>query len=251
MSRGLRPAGHFGAPAGDLVEAAERQQFQIAPHQRIGNRHQLAEHILRRIGDADVIAQRLGHFVHAVQSFQQRHGEYALRRLSIVLLQLAPHQQVEFLVRAAQLDVRLERHGIVALHQRIDEFVDRDRLVALVALGKIIALQHLRDGMRGRQLDQVHRAEFVHPGRVEHDLGFFRVQHLEHLVAIGLGVFQHLLARQRRAGGIFAGRVADHAGEVADQKQCVMTEILQLAHLVEQHGMAKMQIRARSDRSPP
>ncbi len=149
-----------------------------------------------------------------------------------MFLQLASHQQVKFLVSAAQFDIRLECHRVIALHQRIDEFVDRDGLVALVAFGKIIALQHLRDGVRSRQLDQIHRAEFVHPGRVEHDLGFFRIQHLEYLVAIGLCVFHHLLTRQGRTRGIFAARVADHPGEVTDQKQRVMAEILQLAHLV-------------------
>ncbi|EKE16755.1 MAG: hypothetical protein ACD_10C00820G0001 [uncultured bacterium] len=155
---------HFFAPFGDGRQTFEGEQFQIAPHQFVGDGHQFAEHVLRRIGDADVVAQRFGHFVDAVQPFQQRHGEHALRRLAKMLLQFAPHQQIEFLVGAAQLDVRPERHGVIALHQRIDEFVDGDGLVALVTLAEIVALQHLRHGVRGRQLDQVNCTEFIHPG---------------------------------------------------------------------------------------
>ncbi len=223
-------------------QAAEGQQIVVAPHQVVGDRHQLAEHVGRGVGDADVVAQRFGHLVDAVQAFQQRHGEYALRRLPVVPLQFAPHQQVEFLVGAAQLEVGLERDGIVALHQRVDEFMDGDGLAGLVALAEIVALQHLRHGVGGRQLDQVDRAEFVHPGGVEHDFGLGRVEHFEHLVAITLRIGKHLLTRQRRAGGVLAGGVADHAGEVADQEQGVVPQVLQLAHLVEQHGVAEVQV---------
>jgi hypothetical protein len=41
------------------------------------------------------------------------------------LLQVAAHQQVELLVGAAQLQVALQRHRVVALHQRVQELVHR------------------------------------------------------------------------------------------------------------------------------
>jgi hypothetical protein len=56
---------------------------------------------------------------------------------------------------------------------------------------------------------------------------------------------QHVLAGERLAGDVLAGRVADHAGEVADQEDHLMAQILELAHLVQQHGMAQVQIRRR------
>ena len=52
-----------------------------------------------------------------------------LRLLAVVLLQRAAHQQVELLVGAAELDIGLQRHRVVALHQRIQEFMQRDGLV--------------------------------------------------------------------------------------------------------------------------
>ena len=159
-----------------------------------------------------------------------------------MFLQLSPHQQIKFLIRAAQLDVRLQGDRVVTLHQGIDELMDRDRLIAFITFGKIVALQHLRDRMRGRQPDQIDRAELIHPSRVEHDLGLVRVQHFEYLLAIALRISQHLLARQGRARGVLARRVAYHAGKIADQKQRVMTQILQLAHLIQQHRMPQMQI---------
>ena len=80
-----------------------------------------------------------------------------------MLLQLASHQQVEFLVSAADFEVGLQRHRVIALHQRIEEFVDCDRLVAFVAFTKIVALQHARDGMGRGEPDHVGRGQLVHP----------------------------------------------------------------------------------------
>jgi hypothetical protein len=72
---------------------------------------------------------------------------------------------------------------------------------------------------------------------------FCGVEDLEHLGAVGVGVFQDLLARQRRAGRVLAAGVADHAGEVADQEHHVVAEVLEVAQLVDQHGMAEVQVR--------
>ena len=93
----------------------------------------------------------LRHLLHAVEAFEQRHGQHDLRRLAVVFLQAAAHQQVELLVGAAELDVGLQRHRVVALHQRIQELVDRDRLLRGVALGEIVALEHARDGVLRRR----------------------------------------------------------------------------------------------------
>ena len=80
-----------------------------------------------------------------------------------MFLQLASHQQVEFLVCAADFEVGFQRDRVVALHQRVEEFVDRDWLVVFVAFAEIVALQHARDGMGRGELDHVGRGQFVHP----------------------------------------------------------------------------------------
>ena len=62
---------------------------------------------------------------------------------------------------------------------------------------------------------------------------------------VGLRVGRDLLARERRPRHVAPGRVADQGGEVADQENDVVTEVLQLAQLVELHGVAQMQVGAR------
>ncbi len=42
-------------------------------------------------------------------------------------LQMAAHQQVELLVGAAQLQVRLQGHRVIALQQRVQKLVQADR----------------------------------------------------------------------------------------------------------------------------
>jgi hypothetical protein len=159
-----------------------------------------------------------------------------------MFLQLAPHEEVEFLVRAAQFDVRFERHRIVALHQGVEKLVDGDGLPAGVALGEIVAFQHARDGVGGGKANDVHRGHAIHPGGIEHHFGLLGFQNLEHLFGVRPGVFLHLLAGERRARHVLAGGVADHAGEVADEKQRVMPQILQLTHLVEKDGVPEVQV---------
>src|SRR3972149_1403025 len=64
-------------------------------------------------------------------------------------LQLAAHQVVELLVRAAELHVRLYRHGVVGLQQGVQQFVQADGLVGGVALSEVVPLQHLGHGEAG------------------------------------------------------------------------------------------------------
>jgi len=161
----------------------------------------------------------------------------------VLLLQHAAHQEIEFLVGAAEFHIALHRHRVVTLHQRVHEFVDRDRLVGLETLAKVVALQHARDCHRSSELEHAGSAQLVEPGRIKHDLGLGRIENLEYLIGVGLGVELDLLFGQRRARGVLAGRIANARGEVANQKLRVMTEILQLTQLVDDHGVTEMQIR--------
>ena len=59
------------------------------------------------------------------------------------------------------------------------------------------------------------------------------------------GVGLHLLRRQPRARHVAPGRIADQTGEIADQEDHLVTELLKLAHLVDQHRVAQVQVGCR------
>ena len=130
--------------------------------------------------------------------------------------------------------------------------MDGDRLAGLVALGEVVALEHARDGVLRGELDHV-RASCSLPSQRELKSTWVRlaVEDLEDLRLVGAGVGLDLLGRERRARGVAAGRVADQPGEVADEEDDAVPELLELAHLVQQHRVAEVQIRARSGRSRP
>src|SRR3990167_3341328 len=227
----------------DLFHGAEAEQLEVAPHQRIRHGYQLVVHDTRSFLDTYIVAQRLGHLLHAIQAFKQRHGDDALRGLTIGALQLASHQQVELLIGAAQFDIRLQRYRVITLNQRVEKLVNGDRLIGRIALAEVIALQHPRHGVLRGQPNEISWSHFVHPGGVEGDLGFRRIENLEHLSFIGLRVLQYLLAGQRWARGALTAGVADHPREVADQENHLMPQLLELSQLINKHGVPEVQIR--------
>ena len=121
----------------------------------------------------------------------------------------------------------------------------RDRLLRGVALGEVVAFQHARHGVLGRQPDHVGRGHLAEPLGIESQFGALAVQHLVDLLGIGLGIGEHVFAGERLARGVLARGIADHAGEIADQEDHLVAQVLKLAHLVEQHRMADVQIRRR------
>ena len=121
-----------------------------------------------------------------------------------------PTQQVEELVRAAELDVRLERHRVVALGERVEQLVERDRLPRLPALLEVVALEDPRDRDPRGEAHEPGRAERAEPPAVELDDGLLGVEDLEGLLRVGPGVLLDLLAGQLRPRRLLAGRVADH-----------------------------------------
>ena len=85
-----------------------RHQAQIFLDERVGDRHRLAVNLLGRLGEADVVTQRLPHLHGAVRAFEQWEDRDVLRLLPICLLDLAAEQQVEQLVGATDLDVGVD-----------------------------------------------------------------------------------------------------------------------------------------------
>ena len=51
-----------------------------------------------------------------------------------------------------------------------------------------------------------------------------------------------LLARERRAGGRAARGIADQAGDVADQEDHRVAQVLEVLQLADQHGVAEVQV---------
>ena len=80
---------------------------------RVGNPHGFAELLLGRLGETDVVPSRLAHEL-LVPGDEQLDGERDLRLLPVLLLDLPAHEEVVELVGAAELDVGLDRHRVVA-----------------------------------------------------------------------------------------------------------------------------------------
>jgi hypothetical protein len=59
------------------------------------------------------------------------------------------------------------------------------------------------------------------------------------------------LLRQRDTGLGPSRRIPDHPGEVADEKDHLMPEVLKVLELVNENGMTEVKIRCRWDRTPP
>ena len=86
---------------------AVRHQLPIAPHQIIRDRHKFAENFAGGFSDADIVAEALGHFALAVEANKDWHRENGLPRQAVLALDLTVHQQIEFLLRGAQLNIGL------------------------------------------------------------------------------------------------------------------------------------------------
>ncbi len=72
-----------------LRQRLAEQQLVPAGHRRVGQAQRLAVHLLRRIRDPDVVAQRLGHLAHAVDARQDRHRQRDLLRDPVRALHVA------------------------------------------------------------------------------------------------------------------------------------------------------------------
>ena len=139
--------------------------------------------------------------------------------LAVGALDVAPEQQVELLVGAPQLDVRVDRHRVIALQQRVQQLEHRDRLARLPAFGEVLALEQLRGGRRAHQPEQVdHR--HVQPLAVAPHLqpcGVL-VEDPQRLLLEGRRVRLDLLGAEHRAQRRAPRGVADARGVVADDQ---------------------------------
>src|ERR1035441_7333161 len=116
------------------------------------------------------------------------------------------------------------------------------RLLVMEALVEILALEHLRDRVLRCQTDEILGREFREPPAVEVHHRLFLAENSENLRLVGFGVLRNLLPGQRRPRRRASRRIADHSGEIADQKDDRVTEILKMFELAQQDRVAQVQI---------
>ncbi len=149
------------------------------------------------------------------------------------------------MIGAAEFDIGAEGDRIIALDERVEQLVDADWDSALKPFGEVVALHHLGEGHLGGEPDKLLRSEAVHPTGVEVDPCPIGIEQLEDLLLVGLGVGVDLFPGQGGTGRVAARWIPDQGGEVPDQEDHFVAQLLKVAHLPDQHGMAQMQIRCR------
>src|ERR1700741_4144224 len=107
---------------------------------------------------------------------------------------------------------------------------------------KIIALKNLFDSHMRSQTDEPIRAGLVHPLRVEADLSLVRIEKLEDLAFVGFGVRVDFFTRQLRSGGALSGRVTNQTGEISDQKNDCVAQLLKCLQFANNNRMTQMDV---------
>ena len=119
-----------------------------------------------------------------------------------------------------------------------------DRRAFFVALGEIVALQNPRHGVLASTAGSCLRtAAAAEPLAVEADLGLRRIEDLEHLRLVGLGVRVDL-PRASCGGRVTLRPVGSPImpGHVADQEDHGVAQVLKVLHLAQQDGVAQVQV---------
>ncbi len=133
-----------------------------------------------------------------------------------------------------------------------------DRHLLPEAFLKIVTLQHPGKRVLAGQVDQILGRFLPHPFAVPADEGPLGIQHLEDLLLVGLGVFFNLQAGQRPPRFGHPAGIPDHAGEITDQENDLMAQILEGFQFLKKHGMAQVKVSRRrvktgldTQRGPP
>src|SRR5437660_2374847 len=111
--------------------------------------------------------------------------------------------------------------------------MDTDGFLLVVPLTKIVPLENPRDTVLSTQMDHRFRRHRTHPPAVELHQSLRRIENFEDLPLVGFRILQDLLLRKRDACLRLAGRIADHAGEIAAQENDLMPAFQIMLELVE------------------
>ena len=104
-----------------------------------------------------------------------------------------------------------------------------DRVLFFDPRLEIFALQHLLQRHAAVQANHVFERHDAKPVTVADCLRAFGIKNLKRLLAISLRVCNHFLMRQVRPRHGPAARVANHSGEIADDQNRLVPEILKLS----------------------
>jgi hypothetical protein len=148
-----------------------------------------------------------------------------------LLLQLAAGQDVEELVRSPELHVRLDRDRVIGLQQGIQQVLDRDRRLALLALAEFFARQDLLRGESRRELDDVAQAELPVPLVLQNDSRVLTWHDEVELIEVGPRVLHDLVAGLERTAVIEVAGVPDLGRPVAHDEHDLVPPLRELTKL--------------------
>src|SRR3989344_3694076 len=214
-------------------------------HEPVGHGHQLAEHIVRRIRERNVIANTLGHLLDAVSPNEKCRGKDLLLRHTEASLNAAAHQEIQKLVMPADLNIGLHRNGIIPLKQRVERFQGGHIASRSEALSEILALHHLLNARGSGKSQEGLQAALLIPRAVVIHLSFLHINNLSCLSEICLLVLLHLRFREWMTRLGLTGWVADLAREVADDEHNFMPKILELFQFSQNDRVPEMQVGCR------
>ena len=89
----------------NFVHREFKQQAVVVPHCIVADRHNLAEHLFRIVGKSDKVICAFGHLLTTVEANKKWHSDNGLLLLSRILLQGAPNEHVEKLIRATDFNI--------------------------------------------------------------------------------------------------------------------------------------------------
>ena len=108
---------------------------------------------------------------------------------------------------------------------------------------EVFALQHLLQSHPAVQANDVLKRHGAKPVAVTHRLRARGIKNFECLLAIRCRICDHFLMRQLRPRNGTTARVADHSGEVANDQNGLVAEVLKLPQFSQDNRMAKVNVR--------
>src|SRR5690606_2206533 len=113
-----------------------------------------------------------------------------------------------------------------ALDKWVQELMNGNWLSALIALLKVVSLEHASDCGTGRQFYQSGGAKLIHPLTIEANFSFFCIENFKYLFFISLSIGQYIIPGEWFSGHIFTRRITYHAGKITNQENHFMAHIL-------------------------
>ncbi len=230
------------------------EQGEVLLHHRIGQLLELRIHRERVFLQSHRVAQALAHLLHPIGAGQDRQQHPELGPLAEMALQIAAHRHIELLIRAAQLHIRLDRHRVVPLQQRVQKLMQGNRRARAVAVGEILLRQHLTHRARAQQLDHLRQIQPRQPFAVAPHLQAprrFEIQQRPlprlsqtQLHQVRFRVRLHLRRAQLHPCGALAGGIADAGREIPQDQHRRVARLLERPQPAKQDRMAQVDVAA-------